>query len=255
MEHILLSKDNYILKRIIIECLRNNGAAFTLGDKFFLQFHWSKVYKAKRALFGMRWAFEQFNGNYEGIKEAKKLLSELPIGITYQKKDVITQKLSEQRVKPFGTAWESHVTSFSIYVPTDYSQMIVNQNNGHKIVVIGYFENNIWQDALKFKERVLSSHSQILEPLFDYGFMRGYYLTDDGFTNFDGYGYSLRNVEMQPLQNQTQILGLMLALREYGERFVPYDQIWIIDNGTRESIYFSQIISPNSQSNSQLNEW
>lgn len=255
MEHIFMQKDNYILKRIILECLRFNGSAFNLGDKFFLQFHWSKVYEAKRLLLGLRWAFENFEGGYEELKKARKLLSELPAGITYQEKDVIGQKISEQRITTFGTAWESHVTSFTLYVPANYSQMIVNQNNGHRIVIIGYFKNSTWQEAMQFKERVLSYHSQILEPLFNSGFTRSLFLSNDGFTDFYEVDYKLQVVNMKPLQNQAQRLGLMLALRDYGEKWVPNDQIWFVDNGTRDSIYLSQKITLNRQANSQLNEW
>lgn len=241
---------NTILRVINEQCLTSNGTDFDVRN-LYLTFSWKKRFSGKRFLFVTQWVYDETDHNDE-IKQTEKLLKKLPDGITYTKTDDITQKLPE-KAEWGHTVCEWHSTSFVIHVSASYSQAIIRQNNGRKIVVTGNFDKRTMQEAEAFKIRVLSYHSDILDPLFKNGLSQSLTLTNEGFTDFDGRGYNLSAVNMKPLQNEAQRLGLMLAIGEFGEKMIPENEIWFIYSYSSSSICISKHqIQPQVP---ELNEW
>lgn len=242
---------NTILKFINKQCFINNGAAFDVQN-LYLTFSWTKKYTGKRFLFATQWICEKTENN-DGIKQTEKLLAKLPDGITYTKTDTVTQRLPE-KAEQYHTVYEWHSTTFSMHVSASYSQAIIRQNIGRKVVVTGIFDKKTMQEADVFKKRILSSHRDILDPLFKNGFSQSLALTNDGFTDYDCRGYSLSAVNMKPLQSEAQRLGLLLALGEFGEEMIPENEIWFIEDcPINDSISISKC-QIHSQVSS-LNDW
>lgn len=228
---------NEILNLIKRECFEHNGSSFDARDQY-LTFCWSKEYTGKKFLFSTKWIY-QGTKDKEKIKQAEKILLKLPTGITYTRNDIITEKLPE-KASEYMSKYERFTTTFSIHVSAEYSQNVVNQNNGRRIVIIDNFDKQTMENADAFKNLVLTKHSEILEPLFLNGFSKLPCLTNSGFTDYDCRGYSLQSVNMKPLQNESQRLGLMLALGEYGEKFIPNNEYWFIDGHSSDSINISR---------------
>lgn len=241
---------NTILKVINEQCITNNGSDFDVRN-LYLTFSWVKKYTGKRFLFVTQWVYEKTEYNDE-IRQTEKLLAKLPDGITYTKTDTVTQKLPE-KAEQYHTVYERHSTTFLIHVSASYSQSIMRQNNGRKVIVTGNFDKKTMQEADAFKNRVLSSHRDILDTLFRNGFSQSLCLTNEGFTDYDCRGYSLSAVNMKPLQNEAQRLGLMLALGEFGEKMLPENEIWFIDSFSSDSICISR--HPIQSQVHSLNEW
>ena len=202
-----------IYEGIIRGCFINNGCEFD-DEKICFDIYWSRE---KEGLLGLKWRYEKC---YDEIKRTERLLSKLPNGITYKRTDILLRRYESGR--------EHYVTKFEIHVSASYSKTIVRQNNGRKFVVLSKFDKKTLHDAEVFKEKVLSTHSEILESLFAEGYSTSHILTNHGFTDFDCRGISLKYVNMKPLQNESQRLGLILALAEYAEQRLSNDEIAFI---------------------------
>lgn len=241
-----------ILKAIKMQCFINNGSAFDVnGLSLNLTYSWQKKYCGKKFFFSCHWVYEGVTG-IEECHKMKKLLSKLPNGISFTSSDSITQKLPEKATQ-YHTIYEWHTTTFTIHVSNSYSQSIVNQNKGSKIVCIGNFDSSTMRSAVEFKKKVMTSHREILDPLLKNGFLESLSLTNNGFTDHNCHGYSLQAVNMKPLQNESQRLGLVLALGEYGEQYIPDNEICFIDNLSSDGINISRI--QKKTINSNLNDW
>ena len=245
------------MESIIEQCFINNGYAFDAEHMYF-QDDWSKKYYGKEGLFGKKWIYKE-TLFYDRVEQTEQVLSKLPKGISYTRTDSITQTLPEKPEAWYSTGYENYETTFQIHVSASYSQTIVRQNNGRKFVVLSKFDKKTLQDAEVFKEKVWSTHPEILEPLFTKGYSKSLILTNESFTDFDCRGISFKYVNMKPLQNESQRLGLILALAEYAEKRLSNDEIAFIkrwgDGGNSDYDGIGVSIRKIKNSPTHLNDW
>lgn len=235
----MLSYDE-LLKYITKQCILHNGNAFEIDSSglLSLNFFWSEHYCAKKKLFDYCWVYERTE-RYDECETAERILSELPKGITYIKDTSVISKLPDiTKYKydgyndRFNVASVLYETRFKILVSELYAKKVVSVSNGSKVIIIGNFDKKTIDDALDFKKIILSSHSEIIEPLFQNGLQRLFgscYLSNTGLADNEGRGYRLQYVNMKPLSYEYQRLGLTIAIAEYGATFLKQDELYFID--------------------------
>jgi len=250
-----------IMKRIRYNCLKNNnGEAFDLNDSYSFSITWEKKYKTTRSLFGSKWVFQEAV-HYDEVKKMEGELSKLPNGITYERTDVVTLKLDDS-AKDFSAlvdldGYEHYRTTFIIHVSAMYAQSMLDFYNGRKYVIGASVPLQIIKKAELFKNKVLSSHREILNQLFKV-LLTNHNLYNNRFEGYDGDSFSFEEIGMKPLQDESQLLGLMLALCEYGESEIPENEIWFIEyhKNIKDGVYYrwERFIKPASKK-TDLKEW
>lgn len=216
-------------QNIIKECLKNGGKGFEYKDSCSTKdYNWEEHFWCKKGFFRYYWGLNK-TYFYDHMIEYEKELDELPCGITYEKNTTICKDEREEK-NPKQDLWATcyYKTKYTIHVSESFSQHILNQYDNSRLVV---WERPELQDALNFKDRVMRMHKKILEPLYYNGVRKGYILNKSGFSDLDCHGYSLREVEMKPLQDDIQVLGLMIAICENFLHRIPKDEIWFIEEG------------------------
>lgn len=242
------------IKPIKIECLRYCGLEFEFQDTSeyygLYGFNWSESFEKKKTLFGYKLKSKGSTIPNEMIEYETKL-KHLPSGITYEKRTVEQDSWLDE-CNP-SLKYVNYSTKFILHVSESFSQSIMQQYDGSRIVVWNYPE---LETALDFKQKILSMHSNILEPLFTNGVLKNLCLTTTGFTNFDCQSYPLSKVKMKPIQSNTQLLGLMIAICEYSERYIPKNEIWSIEkenNGKHVVVHKYHLIDISAQQS--LRDW
>lgn len=237
---------------IIIECFKHGERGFDFDNYYSqMEHHWDEIYENKKVLLFRYW--ELYKKNLpDTMIEFEQYLNSLPSGISFDKQTTVDR---DKRKTKNLFARVYYKTKYSIHVSEGFSQCIIKQYDGSRIIIWNYSE---LKKALQFKERVLSNHREILEPLFNNGILNKLILTKTGFTDYDCKGYGLNKVGMKPLQDGSQIMGLMIAIIENFSHLIPDDEIWCIDKWEHGDSDFDMHISrfsmrPTPQES--LNEW
>ena len=242
---------------IVIECLKKGGRGFDYEDiASNKDYCWQEDYFQKKSFFGYKWEF--INTRIpDYMIEYENSLKRLPSGISYEKQTTMYKdERKERNPEKDICAARCYRTRFLIHVSEKFSQHIMQQYDGSRLVVWNFPE---LKAALQFKTRVLSMHREILETLFTNGVLKSYSLTKSGFTDYDCSGYGLKQVGMKPLQDDTQVLGLVIAICECYLSQIPDDQIWFIEKTNHYDgsfdIHVSKIRIPNIAAEESLSEW
>lgn len=242
---------------IIIECLKNKGLGFDYEDiTSKKEYHWEEQYWTKKGIFRYYWELLATHiPDY--MTEYENSLKSLPSGISYERQTTKWKDEREEKTpEKCGNARCCYRTRFRIHVSEQFSRHVMEQYDGSRLVVWDCPE---LKSALDFKNRVLSTHREILETLFTNGVLKSYSLTKSGFTDYDCSGYNLKQVGMKPLQDDTQCLGLMIAICECYLSQIPDDEIWFIEKTNHYDgsfdIHVSKIGIPNTAAEESLSEW
>ena len=248
----------------------------TISDKMlYKSLVWGELYKAKRQIFGgYRWVLNK--SDIDNTARALLLgeLNNLPEGISYDIESkkysgrsskfgdysrmnfYTTEELKEMREPTYGGDEFLIVSKENYYINISDSYKIncVKKLSKDKIVIIERdFDTDTIQNADFFCKKILNLHQDILEPLYKNGFVKYYSMEKWGFTDFD-HGYPFNAEGMQPLNEEFQMLGLMMALAEYGKKYLQDDEFFVISgnesyNGPYVSYHKSKISTP------KLKEW
>lgn len=259
-----------LMNRISMECYLHRGCAFTISganlNLYSGALKWSECYRLKKSLFsGPEWIYEKTVDSISAtsagdqsndIEKTKALLAKLPDGITYEKVGVTIN----QRGRPDPHAklpdpnksaknaeeYIRHTGDYQITVSEAYASKIVNGHRDSKVIILGNFNKDTIEKARDFKRTVLSSHSEIIEPLFD-GFAhcnlsgtsgnpkytrdeyRCVCLSNTGFHGVgSNYRYHFEEISMKPLNHAYQCLGLASVIAEYGATSLQ-DEMYFIE--------------------------
>ncbi|MCH5191492.1 MAG: hypothetical protein J1F23_04940 [Oscillospiraceae bacterium] len=222
-----------LLEQVNLNCHINNASAFEMV--VLSPISWTKKYTAKKIFFSYRWTcVDSYVDSSEKCTEAERLLSKLPKGISYVKNTTITTPLPE-KVEPYHTVYEWYSTTYTVIVSEEYSKSIVQKNRDNQVVIATVFDKRTLQEADNFKNIVLNSHTEILDPLFTRGLQPYGCLTNTGFTDYD-HGYSFQTIGMKPLFGEAQRLGLAIALSNYGTPHLKSGQFYYISRFNADAI-------------------
>ena len=215
-----------ILKNIKFNCFLNQGRPFDLNIG---PFTYQKKYRGTKFLFFCSWSYDSTTGDDEYNKQ-KQILRKLPSGISYTENTTITQELPNEP-KQYHTVYEWYSSTFVIHVSESYSKKIFASNNGDRIIILSDTTTNTLKSALDFKNKIKTSFSDIIEPLFKE--MERYpTFNNNGFNDYY-HPFKFEYVNMKSLQYDYQRLGLALTLTEYGLSRLTENEMYFIDDNPK----------------------
>lgn len=220
------------------ECFKHNGKAFDILDR---DFEMKYEACAERHGFGYNWKFTRTSfTDWDSIDRYEKdeIKKRLPKGITYSRSGAKRGELHNTLEKPHKGDYISDISEhviFTLHVSEKYSTSMLTTAEGKRTFLYEYKElkPELLKQALEFKDRVLSAHSEIVKDAYN-SYCKGGLLNKFGMCNpkevYDSdIVISFSNYGLKDLSEIYQFYGFAMAIAEYGIKDLASNQWYCID--------------------------
>ncbi len=236
-----------LLRRIEFECFIHFGEAFdiqeipTIGT---LIFEW----KTNESSAFIKFRNDITYHHTEDLIRFEKMLKQLPKGISYTRTDTLVSKEKSAFI------WKTYHTQLVIHVSKAYANAVFSS----RINIEGIDKTEeLINRAKQFAQVIVKKHPDILKELY-----QSYNLHQNNcFGNTGSYSYngtsigrvSYASFGLKSLDEEYQLLGLAIAVAEYGKPHLKDNEYYGISSCS--SFSSISIVKPRPDPNAFLNDW